>query len=96
MTLEIKTNNHVRPFVNGFELLNDKKVRQQFDFLSDEEFSDQQFVSYKGYWYGLCDFLRPNDCFRGWDGYAADSYFSGVLIKIVEDGEAAVLATYTS
>ena len=31
---------------------------------------------------------------EGWDGAAADSYFSGLLIKIVDYGEAVIVGTY--
>lgn len=32
--------------------------------------------------------------FKGWDGYASDSYFSGVLIKLSRDGEEYMVGTY--
>ena len=52
--------------------------------------------SSKGYWYHTSDFMRiPHGSdFKGWDGYASDSYFSGVLIKLSRDGEEYMVGTY--
>ena len=108
MTLTIKTNNHPRQLMSGLTLnlhVGDKKaaeIRQQFDYLNDEEFENEDFITYKGYTYAMCDFMRnnqpPDSEMYGWDGVAADSYFSGVLLKYVEDSDynEVILATYFS
>jgi hypothetical protein len=81
----------------------DKKaaaIRKQFDYLNDEEFENEDFVIYKGYTYGMCDFMVNQTQFHmhGWDGYHSDSYFSGVLIKYVKDSDCneVILGTYFS
>ena len=88
--LTIKTNNQPRPLMAAWELSesDQRKLRKQFDYLDDAEFDGLVFVSYKNYWYSLCDFMgTPSACdeFNGWHGYHADSFFSGVLIKLLDD-----------
>ena len=107
MTLTIKTNNHPRQLMSGLTLdlhVGEKKaaeIRQQFDYLSDEEFENEHFITYKGHTYAMCDFMciKTSDSAKsGWDGVVADSYFGGVLIKCVEDSRynEVILATYFS
>ena len=107
-SLTIKTNNHPRQLMSGLTLdlhVGEKKaveIRQQFDYLNDEEFENEDFITYKGYTYAMCDFMRnnqtPDSEMYGWDGVHADSYFSGVLLKYVEDSDynEVILATYFS
>lgn len=99
--LTIKTNNQPRETFSGLcaELYigdaETAKLRRQFDYLTDTEFEDTQFVAYKGYYYSLGDFMRfnfipdvdDNSPYHGWHGYHADSYFSGILIKVLDNGD---------
>ena len=61
MTLTIKTNNHPRQLMSGLTLdlhVGEKKaaeIRQQFDYLNDEDFENEHFITYKGYTYAMCD-----------------------------------------
>ena len=103
--MNIKTNNQPRQPMSGLTLslfVGDKqaaKIRKQFDYLNDTEFEDQSFVTYKGYTYALSDFMRvnaaPDSPMYNWHGVAADSYFSGVLIKLCDDGDV-ILGRYCS
>lgn len=102
--MDIITNNQPRQPMSGLTLelfVGDKqaaKIRKQFDYLSDTEFEDAYFVTYKGYTYCLGDFMRtPDACgdLVGWDGYSSDSYFSGVLIKYTEDHDV-IMGRYCS
>ena len=70
----------------------------QFDYLDEEEFDSRPFVNYKGYWYDLAEFMRvdPRSELCKWQGYSSDSYFSGVVIRYVEDNERVVMGTYLS
>ena len=57
-----------------------------------EPYSEQidGFFKYRGYWYHLDQFMRiPGQMFNGedWNGYHADSFFSGILIRMSDDGE---------
>ena len=99
--LTVRTNNVPRDYIYGIEF--DGKERQkmldQFDYLTEEEFNGHSFVNYKGYWYDTGEFLRipDNEGELGkWQGYSSDSYFSGVVIRYVEDDERIVMGTYLS
>lgn len=75
------------------------KLRQQFDYLTQDEFDETEFFQYRGVWYSVADFMlinydSPFDKKR-WNGYSSDSYFSGVLIKYCYDGSV-VVGTYFS
>lgn len=93
----IVTNNVPRPIVCAFELT--QKERTKFDYLDwraiDKGRDSASFVRYKGRLYYLGEFMQCSS-FEGWHGAAVDSYFSGVLIRLLSDGESAVLATYFS
>ena len=101
--MDIKTNNQPRETMSGLTLslyVGDKRaaeIRQQFDYLTDTEFEDESFISYKGHVYALSDFMRvnvePDSPMAAWHGVAADSYFSGVLVKLLDDGDV-IMATY--
>ena len=72
---------------------------EQFDYLSEEEFNQQSFVNYKGYWYDLGEFLLVGDSEMAklkWQGYHSDSYFSGIVVRYVENNERVVMGTYCS
>lgn len=96
--LTIKTNNQPRQPMSGLTIelfVGDKqaaKIRKQFDYLSDTEFEDESFITYKGYTYAMSDFMRierdsTGDLAQsGWHGYSSDSFFSGVLVKLCDDG----------
>jgi len=99
--LTIKTNNQPRRllFACEFSGAERAKLREQFDWMSDDEFdSNCSFFRYKGYYYNLADFMRVDVAngspFVGWHGYSSDSYFSGVLIKLC--GEDVIVGRYCS
>ena len=99
MSLTITTNNVPREcilgmWLEGFASKNPgtlySKLREQFDYLTEDEFDSTEFFKYKGQWYSVGDFLRidsnsPFDTNR-WCGYSSDTYFSGVLMKYCYDG----------
>ena len=76
--MEIITNNHSRPLITWDELTDSE--RSDFDWDGAEE---DLFFRYRGTAYCLSDFLvAPFDLReRGWDGFSADTMFSGVAIK---------------
>lgn len=85
MTLTIRTNNIPRMLKYGYEIPD--KIKSDFDYIPEDDFPLHDFFVYKGQWYDLGEFLRipDNSDFAGWDGYSANSYFSGILVKIVDD-----------
>jgi hypothetical protein len=100
-SITIKTNHRARHTLDWHELT--AKERKKFDYLdSDEKQIGATFVRYRGWTYDLGEFTRvPAEMFQGkWDGYSSDSFFSGVLIKYVDDGWGdladVVMATYYS
>jgi hypothetical protein len=104
--MNIKTNNQYRYYTYFCNLA--PKVQAEFDYLDPENEDHQyrRFVKYKGQWYDLNDFLRCNlRCNKilrreggdigQWDGYSADSYFSGVLCKYDQyDSERVLMASF--
>ena len=76
-----------------------KVLKNQFDHLREDDVLDG-FLKYRNHWYHTSDFMRLPDTgdatFKGWDGAAGDSYFSGVVIKLSSDGEQYKIGTYIS
>jgi hypothetical protein len=96
MAITIRTNNVPRNPVYGYEL--SEKERKEFDYIDAEHFDGHSFLRYKGELYDLSDFMRATDIadLKGWDGYASDSYFSGIVIKYVDNFERVIVGTYIS
>jgi hypothetical protein len=95
-TMKIITDHKYRNTLYGYEL--PERVRGDFDYLDSDEFESHSFVQYRGHYYDVGEFMRIPDtspfALAGFDGYAADSYFSGVLIAFSEDCEQVKMATY--
>ena len=76
------------------------KIRRQFDHLTDEEFENDYFITYKGFTYALSDFMRvnatPDSPMYPWHGVVTESYFSGVLIKQCDDSNDVIVGRYFS
>ena len=95
--LNIVTNNVPREIIYGFELPASK--RKDFDYIKgDEDFNNNQFVQYRGYYYDLGEFMRieNNSNLKDWDGYISDTYFNGTLIKFCEDNDYVIMGRYYS
>ena len=78
--MKIKTNNHSRNLLTEYDLTS--KELESFDYLEDGEGS---FIRYKGRVWELGEFTRTE--IEDWDGISSDTYFSGEVIKLSEDGE---------
>lgn len=95
--MKVKTDNKWKHFKYGYEVPK-KVLERQFDWLDKDE-SHDGFIHYRNTWYHLGEFMRmpPGDPLCGkWDGYIADSFFSGVFIKISKDGEEYQIGTFYS
>jgi|HubBroStandDraft_3_1064219.scaffolds.fasta_scaffold11611_4 hypothetical protein len=103
--MNIKTNHHQHPILSWFDL--SAKEQKEFEYLDTEDRQlDASFFRYKGVTYDLGEFLvipqhvATNTQFEGWekwDGYSSDSFFSGVLVKYVEDiDDHVIVGTYFS
>jgi hypothetical protein len=93
--LKIYTDNKWKQFKYRNEVP-DKVLSDYFDHLPEEEYGDG-FIKYRKRWYHTSDFMRQTHSeFNGWDGYSSDSFFSGILIKLSDDGEEYKIGTYIS
>lgn len=89
-TLEIRTNNVPRFTLDWWDLT--PKEQAEFDYIKDGEGT---FFRYKGWTYDLGEFMRcTSDELKGWDGYVSDTFFSGVLVKLVDAGEKVIVGQY--
>jgi len=91
--LQIKSNGQARPIVSRFEVP-ESVLASEFDWTDPAD--SGAFFQYRGVWYSLEDFSRAPESLSGWDGYHGDSYFSGVVIRLTDDGESVVCGTYLS
>ena len=88
----IKTDHKWRDLVYRHDVP-ERILKSEFDYQDAGETSDG-FFCYRGRWYHLDEFMPTN--LAGWHGYAGDSYFSGVVIKLSNDGEQIKIGTYFS
>jgi hypothetical protein len=94
MATTIKTNHQWRDLLHWHELTDGERAR--FDWLDTEDrHGEASFVRYRGWCYCLDEFMR-SEALPGYHGYAGDSYFSGVAIKLSSDGDRVQLATVYS
>ncbi len=98
MTLTIKTNNVPRDLLSTFELSSAQysKLREQFDWMDLDEFDSAMFFEYRGQVLALSDFMRTEGDLlaQGWQGILNETFFSGLVIKIVESCERIVVGRY--
>jgi hypothetical protein len=86
--LQIITDHKWKDFIYGYQLTTEEK--KDYNWMDQEELETSNFFRYRGSVYSIQDFMRIEngpDEFNGWDGYLSDTFFSGVLIKLSEDGE---------
>ena len=93
--MKITTNNVPRDILDSAELT--PAEREEFDYLNwpalDEGTDSASFFRYKGQAYDLAEFTRL-EATPEWHGGKADSFFSGIVIRLVEDGERVVVGWY--
>jgi hypothetical protein len=74
----------------------EKVLNSDFSHLSDEFYG---FIKYRNRFYHVSDFMKCNASElvkKGWNGFLNDSFFSGILISLSEDGESYKIATFIS
>lgn len=91
--MKIKTNNQPRDIISWYDLTPEEQ--KEFDYLEDGE---GLFFRYKNQVYDLGKFMRVDHTTipDKWHGYAADSYFSGVLVRYTSDCEQVIVGSYFS
>lgn len=89
-----RANHQWRNLTYGYEL--SPAERAEFDYIAADDFDSHDFLRYLGRVYDVSEFVSaPADMVAdGWHGYSADSYFSGVAIKLSRDLDSAQVATY--
>ena len=101
MTATIKTNNRPRELMSllDFPLERQQKIRSDFDWMGDIE-TTQGFFKYHGMVYHLEEFLRVtsgwDEVAQHWDGVAADSYFTGTLVRLCDDPDFVIVGRYAT
>jgi hypothetical protein len=100
--VNIITNNVPRDIVYGYELTDkERKEFEYIDFDSDDG-ACHDFVRYKGELIDLQDLEGGwgshimSTTFKGWSAYRSDTFFSGILVRFVEDYEKVVMGRYYS
>jgi hypothetical protein len=96
----ITTNWQARDLIDASELTEEE--REEFDYLDWDKIErgedSASFFRYKGTLYDLGEFQRvptvSDGLYQGWDGYQSDTYFSGLLIKLTDDGEGVIVGRY--
>ena len=82
--------------VSFYELPQEIQEERKDDYQTIEE---SHFFLYRDYYYDLQDFMRFDDNrptgFKGWDGHLSETFFSGVLVKMLDD-ETVLVASYYS
>ena len=99
--MEIRTNNVPRFTLDAYELT--AKEREEFDYLDWEAIDagndSATFFRYKGQLYCLSEVLRIDEylpSLQGWDGYTNDSFSSGLVVKLMGDGDRIIVGQYFS
>jgi len=94
--IKVITNNQPRDLIYGYELTD--KERKEFDYYTDEQMQECQFFRYKGEVYDPAEFeIVPEGMLKQmkwWDAYQSDSFFSGILLKWVNEFEQVIIGRY--
>lgn len=80
--ITIKTNNHPRDIVHGYELT--PAERAEFDYIDSSELTswdEAEFVRYRGDLIDINDTEGRPEFAPGWDAYRSDSFFSGIVLR---------------
>jgi len=89
----IITNNQPRNLLSWEELTTKEQQEFDHDYEPDSD-DDYEFVRYKSEVYCLSDFIAYPSTNSDWDGVIQDTFFSGILIKFVDDSEAVIMGRY--
>lgn len=106
---EIKTDNGIIRIFDQEELwlqsfyhaVDDGMDPSEFDDMDEEDKWSEKLFKVKDWWHTLDDFVRLDEhtVFAGWHASKGDSFFSGILLKIIEAGPCAgdkvIAARYT-
>jgi len=101
--LTIRTNNQPRDVLFWHDL--SPAEQAEFSYLDSEEKRESaRFGRYRGWIYNLHNMERDMsrglegsmpEAFHGWDDFLCQSYFSGILIRWIDNGERVIFARYS-
>lgn len=93
MAVKIKTDGKWRNLIYGYEI---PQMHGEFDYMAFTDFESHDFAKYRGRYYDPSEFIvtRNTPELSKWDGYSADTYFSGIVIKFSKDGEKYKIGRY--
>jgi len=99
--ITVKTNHVPRDVIDSSQLT--AKEREEFSYhnwtaLENGEDS-ADFFRYKGETYDVGEFMTTSTLpefnpLTRWDGYHSDSFFSGIVIRYVDNGERIIVGTF--
>ena len=83
--MDIVTNGHARELLSLAELPGSDAA--EFDYVRGDDCFYPRFVKFLGSWIDVNDMdgLAHSVGITGWDMYASDSYFSGIVVRYVRD-----------
>ena len=93
--MEIISNGVPRPMIPFYALPPKVQAKVRDNYENADQFD---WVQYKGEWYCTEDFMiAPESLHKeGWGGYVSETFFSGVVVRLVDDGERLVFGRYFS
>jgi hypothetical protein len=96
----VRTNHVPRDVIDAHEL--SAAEREEFDYIDwpaiDAGSDSASFIRYRGELYDLGEFevwdnpMSPTR--ERWDGYRSDSYFSGLVVRYVDNCERVIVGLY--
>lgn len=107
--MKITTNNVPRPLVSGCGVPA-AIMDSEFDYVPEDDRYSERFFCYRGSWYDLHEFsmiqargaagyadhpVDVNSPLRAWDAIQTDSYFSAIVIRLVDDDRVIVGRAYS-
>jgi hypothetical protein len=90
--MKITTNNIPRDLLYSSDVP-DEVLDSEFDWLDDRRDTDG-FIHYRNTWYHISQFIVNRDENLNYHGAFSESYFSGVLIRLV-DHDQVIMAGYS-
>jgi hypothetical protein len=93
----ITTNGRKRPLICGSEL--SAEERKEYDYMTESDIDENSFFRAYGRVFSLDEFMWLDtgatiSDHGYWQGYAGDSYFSGVLVHYVDYDDCVIVAWY--
>lgn len=90
--MNIITNNQPRHMLTFTEL--PAKIQAEFDYVGEIWQHHPRFAKYKGHWYDVFDMLASPPSMPGWHSYTPETFFSGVLVRVVDGGDSVIMGHY--